>query len=192
MYGGECMGAEPPVSCPPAATTVRGRSSDSPARYPPAPTLSACRSSQACSSLTGISLRRPRRTSRTSGSICARQVSHDTPSASHACSTLSARVGALRLRPARIAVAGGEIGAIADVDRNLLLPATQFARPRGSQPSSGTPGSGSPLNAIECSLRALAISCSSSGRGMPKSLIAMFCPPSLTGPFPRRAAVPST
>ncbi len=97
-----------------------------PASYLPTPTLSACRSSQACSSLTGISLRRPRRTSRMSGSICARQVSQDTPNASHACSTLSARMGVLRFWTAVAAAACGDIGAIADIDPNLLEPATQL------------------------------------------------------------------
>jgi hypothetical protein len=58
-----------------------------------------------------------------SGSICARHVSQDTPSASHACSTLNARVGALRFRAARVAAACGEIGAIAVIDHDLLRPA---------------------------------------------------------------------
>ena len=100
------------------------------ASYSPTPTLSACRSSQACSSLTGISLRRPRRTRRTSGSICARQVSQDTPSASHACSTLSARAGALRFRAARAAAASGDIGAIAVTDPNLHGPANRLREER--------------------------------------------------------------
>ena len=99
-----------------------------PASYLPTPPPSACRSSQACSSLTGISLRRPRRTSRMSGSICARQVSQDTPSASHACSTLSARMGVVRFWTAVAAAACGDIGAIADIDPNLLEPATQLRR----------------------------------------------------------------
>ena len=94
--------------------------------YSPTPTLSACRSSQACSSLTGISLRRPRRTSRTSGSICARHVSQDTPSAWHACSTLSARAGALRFWAARVAAACGDIGAIVVIDPDLLGSAIQL------------------------------------------------------------------
>jgi len=97
-----------------------------PASYFPTPTLSACRSSQACNSLTGISLRRPSRTRRMSGSICARHVSQDTPSASHACSTLSARMGALRLWAAVAAAARGDVGAIADIDPNYLKPATQL------------------------------------------------------------------
>jgi hypothetical protein len=111
---------------PPAATTVRGRFADSSTRYSPTPTLSACRSSQACSSLTGISLRRPTRTRRTSDSICARQVSHDTPSASHACSTLRARAGALRFRAARVTAVCGDIGAIAVIDPDPLGPAMQL------------------------------------------------------------------
>jgi hypothetical protein len=55
-----------------------------------------------------------------SGSICARQVSQDTPSASHACPTLRARMGALRFLAAVAAAACGDIGAIADIDPNLL------------------------------------------------------------------------
>ncbi len=86
------------------------------ASYSPSPTLSACRSSHACSSLTGISLRRPRRTSRTSGSICARHVSQDTPSASHACSTLSAKAGVLRFWAVGVAAVRDEIEAIAVTD----------------------------------------------------------------------------
>lgn len=111
---------------PPAATTVWGHFADSSTRYSPTPTLSACRSSQACSSLTGISLRRPRRTSRTSGSICARQVSHDTPSASHACSTLRARAGALCFRAARVTAVRGDVGVIAVTDPNLHGPAKRL------------------------------------------------------------------
>jgi hypothetical protein len=111
---------------PPAATTVRGRFADSSTRYSPTPTLSACRSSQACSSLTGISLRRPRRTRRTSGSICAHQVSQDTPSASHACSTLRARAGALCFRTAKVTAARGDIGAITVTDPNLHGPAKRL------------------------------------------------------------------
>src|ERR1700678_2762329 len=111
---------------PPAATTVRGRFADSSTRYSPTPTLSACRSSQACSSLTGISLRRPTRTRRTSGSICARQVSHDTPSASHACSTLRARAGPPCFRAAKVTAVRGDIGAIAVTDPNLHGPAKRL------------------------------------------------------------------
>src|ERR1700677_3743624 len=96
------------------------------APYSPTPTLSACRSSQACSSLTGISLRRPTRTRRTSGSTCARQVSHDTPSASHACSTLRARVGALCFRAAKVTAVRVDIGAIAVTDPNLHGPANRL------------------------------------------------------------------
>jgi hypothetical protein len=108
--------------------------------YFPTPTLSACRSSHACSSLTGISLRRPRRTSGTSGSICARQVSQDTPSASHACSTLSARAGALRFWAARMAAIRGDIGAIcgyrprpARTGQRIRYRRNAFVR-QGSQP----------------------------------------------------------
>ena len=56
---------------------------------------------------------------RTSGSICARQVSQDTPSASHACSTLSARAGALRFWSIRVAAVRDEIEAIAVTDPDL-------------------------------------------------------------------------
>lgn len=139
------------------------------ASYFPTPTPSACRSSHACNSLTGISLRRPSRTSRMSGSICARQVSQDTPSASHACSTLSARTGALRFWAAVAATTRGDIGAIADIDPNFLKPATQLrsadvVRPRqpsGVRHASSTPSTFARTQSRACDRSTPAISRSS-------------------------------
>jgi hypothetical protein len=70
-------------------------------------TLSAWLSSHACSSVVGMSLRRPSLTSFTSGSMCWRQVSQLTPSASQASPTLSAKRGTARPgRPSSASVVG--------------------------------------------------------------------------------------
>jgi len=94
--------------------------------------VSACRSSHAWSSVTGISLRRPIRTSRTSGSMCARQVSQETPNASQASSTLRARVGTLRLAAPRSGALDDEVVP--------MEPAGTLLAPTGQRPSRSTHG----------------------------------------------------
>src|SRR5674476_49993 len=58
------------------------------------------------------------RTIRTSGAMCSFHVSQLTPSALHACSTLSASAGALRFRVGGIAAGRVAVGAIAARDRD--------------------------------------------------------------------------